>query len=176
MAHPFNLADAAVLLLLVTGAPATPAKEPAAEPAPSIQAARQIVLDEKNVGKVFRIRTARNLLTTVEFPEDLVGAPACGDCSDGNGPDGGDALFRLDTVAQGRYLTIRPNNGPGRQMRPGEDEATSVLVRLEHATLTLYVDVTSRSAWPKVFTTRTAWRMTTGARWASCIATSPRPT
>jgi hypothetical protein len=57
----------------------------------------------------------------------------------GKGPDG-DALFRLEPVGQGRYLMIRPNKGTGRPTRAGEDEATSVLVRLEHATLTLYVE------------------------------------
>ncbi len=143
MANVLTLVEAAVALVLLSASPRSGGKEPTAQAAPSMEGARQIVLDEKNVGKVFRIRTARNLLTTVEFPEDLVGVPVCGDCSDGKGTDG-DALFRLEPVGQGRYLTIRPNKSTGRQTRAEEDEATSVLVRLEHATLTLYVERVER--------------------------------
>ena len=143
MARVVTLVEAALAIALATAASAGRAKETATEGAPSVQEARQIVLDEKNVGKVFHIRTARNLLTTVEFPEDMLGAPACGDCSSGKDADD-DGLFRLDAVGQGRYLTIRPSS-TARRMRPGEDEATSVLVRLEHATLTLYVERVERA-------------------------------
>jgi len=75
-------------------------------PEPDVQPAREIVVDEKKVGKVHHIRTARGVVTTVEFPEDLMEAPKCGDCADGTG---GGALSRMEWNAQGRYLTIWPN-------------------------------------------------------------------
>ena len=143
MSNLLGLMHAALAVVLVSTAPETGERRPTVETAPSVQGARQIVLDEKNVGKVFRVRTARNLVTTVEFPEDMVGAPVCGDCSDAKGADA-DALYRLEAVGQGRYLTIRPTNGSGRRARSGEDDATSILVRLEHATLTLYVELADR--------------------------------
>ncbi len=40
--------------------------------------ARQIVLDEQR-GKVFEIRVARSVVTTVEFPEEMVERPVCPD-------------------------------------------------------------------------------------------------
>jgi len=107
-----------------------------------VQNTREIVLDERSTGKVFGIRTARNVLTTVELPEDLSGRPACGDCEDGQGPQG-DALYRMEVSGQGRYLTIRPN--PAARRGRDEDTGTTVLVRMEHATLTLFVDQTERA-------------------------------
>jgi hypothetical protein len=111
---------------------------------PPVQGAREVVLDEKSTGKVFAIRAARNVLTTVEFPEDLVGRPACGDCEqDPNPTPEGEALYRMAVSAQGRYVTLRPNPS-ARRPRDGET-GTTVLVRLEHATLTLYVEQVERS-------------------------------
>ena len=127
------------LVLLLLAAPGDKARENAASGGPSPSGVRTVVLDDKNVGKVFRIRTARNLLTTVEFPEEMLSTPECGDCADGKGTSE-DALFLLETEAQGRYLTIRPNSAAGRRARTVDDDATSVLVRLEHSTLTLYVE------------------------------------
>ena len=84
-------------------------KTKAVAPEPDVQPAREIVVDEKKVGKVHHIRTARGVVTTVEFPEDLMEAPKCGDCADGTG---GGALSRMEWNAQGRYLTIWPNTVP----------------------------------------------------------------
>jgi hypothetical protein len=127
-------------LAIVTGATAAFAKG-AAEP--EVKAVRQVVLDEKTVGKAIAIRTARNLLTTVELPEDMVGPPSCGDCTDGRGADP-DALFRVESVAQGRYLAITPV-GEAR-LRSGDEPVTTVLLRLEHATLMLYLERVDRKA------------------------------
>jgi len=144
MARPIRVP--LVLLLLapcVAGArEATPNHSSVAEGDGPVQNTREIVLDERSAGKVFGIRTARNVLTTVEFPEDLSGRPACGDCEDDQGPEG-DALYRMEVSGQGRYLTIRPNPA-GRRGRD-EDTGTTVLVRMEHATLTLFVDQTERA-------------------------------
>jgi len=104
-----------------------------------VKGVREIILDEKTVGKTIAIRTARNLLTTVEFPEDMLGAPSCGDCTDGKNPDN-DALFRVESVAQGRYLAIAPNSEAVRRTKVGEEPVTTVLVRLEHSTLMLYLE------------------------------------
>jgi hypothetical protein len=138
MARVASFVDAALVALLLGVTAGARAKEAATRAVPFVRAAREVVLDEKTVGKAIEVRTARNLLTTVEFPEDLLGPPTCVDCSDGKGP-GGDALFRIEPVAQGRYLAITPNSDAGRRMRAGEDPVTTVLVRLEHATLMLYL-------------------------------------
>ena len=123
--------------------PAEP-KEPAVEPAAvdPVQNTREVVLDDRSSGKVFGIHTSRNVLTTVEFPENLSGRPACGDCEDELGPQG-DALYRLAVSGQGRYLTIRANAGAHRPR--DEDTGTTILVRMEHATLTLYLEQGERS-------------------------------
>ncbi|HVO19849.1 MAG TPA: hypothetical protein VMU15_11370 [Anaeromyxobacter sp.] len=123
---------------------AAPGKEPAARDEAASDPprdAREIVLDEKASGRVFAVRTARNVVTVVEFPEDLVGLPACGDCEDGQGPEG-DALYRMEAVARGRYLTLRPN--PVARRARESDPVTTILVRMEHATLTLYVEQVER--------------------------------
>jgi hypothetical protein len=119
----------------------TPPSGDGARPAGPVQATRELVLDEKASGKVFGLRTARGVLTTIEFPEDIVGRPACGDCEDGQGPEG-DALYRLEVSGQGRYMTLRPNAAARRGTN--EDTSTTILVRLEHSTLTLYVEQTER--------------------------------
>ncbi len=121
---------------------ATKADADTATATSAVQGTREIVLDEKATGKVFAIRTARNVLTTVEFPEDLGGRPACGDCEQDSGPEG-DALYKMAVSAQGRYVTVRPNPA-ARKPKDGET-GTTILVRLEHATLTLYVEQTERS-------------------------------
>jgi hypothetical protein len=113
-------------------------------PTAAVGGTRQVVLDEKTVGKAIAIRTARNLLTTVEFPEDMLGAPTCGDCTDGKAPEN-DALFRVESIAQGRYLAITPN-ADARRTKPREDAFTTVLVRLEHMTLVLYVQRVEKKA------------------------------
>src|SRR5512138_2593554 len=128
---------------LLSGAPRALAK--GAAPEPEVKGVRQIVLDEKTVGKAIAIRTARNLLTTVELPEDMLGAPACGDCTDGKNPES-DALFRVEPVAQGRYLAITPNSTASGRAKPGEEPVTTVLVRLEHATLMLYLERVERKS------------------------------
>jgi hypothetical protein len=105
---------------------------------PSVRDVRQVVLDEATVGKAIEVRTAPNLLTTVEFPEDLLGTPTCGDCTDGRSA-ASEAMFRIEPVAQGRYLAITPNGDLQPRSRTGDDAVTTILVRLEHATLMLYL-------------------------------------
>jgi hypothetical protein len=118
---------------------------PSTRSAPSVRGARQVVLDEKTVGKAIEIRTARKLLTTVEFPEDMLGTPTCGDCTDAKNPDS-EAAFRIEPVAHGRYLAITPNGDGGRRSKSQEDTVTTLLVRLEHATLVLYLERVERKA------------------------------
>ncbi|ACL64470.1 hypothetical protein A2cp1_1125 [Anaeromyxobacter dehalogenans 2CP-1] len=143
MARVWTLVQCTVALAMLGGAPRALAKGAAQEA--GVKGVRQIVLDEKTVGKAIAIRTARNLLTTVEFPEDMLGAPSCGDCTDGKNPDS-DALFRVEPVAQGRYLAITPNGDAGRRTKPGEEPVTTVLVRLEHTTLMLYLERVERKS------------------------------
>ena len=115
MARVSMLLRCMAAVALLSGAPRAFAK--GAVPDPEVKGVRQIVLDEKTVGKAIAIRTARNLLTTVELPEDMLGAPTCGDCTDGKNPES-DALFRVEPVAQGRYLAITPNaEAPARAKR-----------------------------------------------------------
>lgn len=130
-------------LAVLSGAPGALAK--GAGHAPDVKGVRQVVLDEKTVGKAIAVRTARNLLTTVELPEDMLGAPACGDCTDGKSPDS-DALFRVEPVAQGRYLAITPNPQMAARANQGDEPVTTVLVRLEHATLMLYLERVERKS------------------------------
>jgi hypothetical protein len=141
MSHILRLVNAALAAVLLSVTLGVQAKEPGARAASSVRAVRRVVLDEKTVGKAIHVRTARNLLTTVELPEDLLGV-TCPDCSDGK--DNADALFRLETAGQGRYLTITPNTGEGRRARAGDDPVTTVLVGLEHATLMLYLERVER--------------------------------
>jgi hypothetical protein len=141
MSHLYRLANAALALALLGMTPGIQAKEQVARAAPPARAARRVVLDEKTAGKAIHVRAARNLLTTVELPEDLLGV-TCPDCSDGKNP-GADALFHLETAGQGRYLTITPNAGGGRR-RAVDDPVTTVLIRLEHATLLLYLERVER--------------------------------
>ena len=96
------------------------------------RAKREIVLDEKDESKVIAIYTARNVLTTVEFPDELVAQPRCGSCEADEGAPGA-APYRLGYSIQGRYLTVRPNP----EVRQGNEDISNILVRLEHATLTL---------------------------------------
>jgi hypothetical protein len=138
-----QLVNAALAVVLLGVTPVVQAKEPAARTTPSVRAARRVVLDDKTVGKAIHVRTARNLLTTVELPEDLLGV-TCPGCSDGRDPSA-DALFRLESAGQGRYLTITPNTGEGRRrVGAGDDPVTTALVRLEHATLMLYLERVER--------------------------------
>src|SRR5690242_11150919 len=111
MSRTSTILQAGVVAALAATIPSVDAKAPEAA---SVRAAREVVLDEKIVGKAIEIRTARNMLTTVEFPEDMVGAPACGDCTDGKDPDS-DSLFRVEPVARGRYLAITPISDPSRK-------------------------------------------------------------
>ena len=113
-----------------------------ASSASPVQGTREIVLDEKSTGRVFAVHTAPKVLSTVEFPEELAGRPACGDCEADPGPDG-DALYKLAYSMQGRYMTVRPNPN-ARRPRDGET-GTTILVRLEHATLTLFIEQTERA-------------------------------
>jgi hypothetical protein len=142
MARVSTLVRCMASLALLSGSPRALAKGAARDP--EVKGVRQIVLDEKTVGKAIAIRAARNLLTTVELPEDMLGAPTCGDCTDGKNPDS-DALFRIEPVAQGRYLAITPNAASGRA-KPGDEPVTTVLVRLEHATLMLYLQRVERKS------------------------------
>jgi hypothetical protein len=143
MARVSTLVRCMASLALLSGSPRALAKGAARDP--EVKGVRQIVLDEKTVGKAIAIRTARNLLTTVELPEDMLGAPTCGDCTDGKNPDS-DALFRIEPVAQGRYLAITPNAAAPVRAKPGEEPVTTVLVRLEHATLMLYLQRVERKS------------------------------
>lgn len=134
----------AAFAMLSGSARALPKGAGAAE-APEVKGVREVVLDEKTVGKAIGVRTARNLLTTVELPEDMLGAPSCGDCTDGKDRKS-DALFRVEPVAQGRYLAITPNDEVARRTGPGDEPVTTVLVRLEHATLMLYLERVDRKS------------------------------
>ncbi len=125
----------AVVVVVSSGA-AAHGKDGAPQSVPSVRGARQVTLDEATVGKAIEVRVAPNLLTTVEFPEDMLAAPTCGDCTDGRSADS-EALFRIEPVAQARYLAITPNGESALRGRAGEDAVTTVLVRLEHATLLL---------------------------------------
>ncbi len=138
-----TLAMTTLALALLAAAPPDRAKDAASAAGPPVQGLREVVLDEKSAGKAIAIRTAQNLLTTVEFPEDMLGAPTCGDCTDLRNPDN-DALFRIETVAQGRFLAITPNGEALRRSKTGQEAVTTVLVRLEHTTLMLYLDRVDR--------------------------------
>jgi hypothetical protein len=143
MARVSLLVQCIAALAVLSGAPPGVAK--GADQEPAVGGVREIVLDEKTIGKTIAIRTARNLLTTVEFPEDMLGMPLCGDCTDGKNPDS-DALFRIDPVAQGRYLAIMANGDAARRTKPGDEPLTTMLVRLEHATLMLYLERVERKS------------------------------
>jgi hypothetical protein len=143
MARVSTLLRCMAAVALLSGAPHALAK--GAVPDPEVKGVRQVVLDEKTVGKAIAIRTARNLLTTVELPEDMLGAPTCGDCTDGKNRES-EALFRVEPVAQGRYLAITPNAETPARAKPGEEPVTTVLVRLEHATLMLYLERVERKS------------------------------
>jgi hypothetical protein len=132
-----SIAVVASVAALSTFVPAS-AKDAPPRSEPSVRDVRQVVLDEATVGKAIEVRTAPNLLTTVEFPEDLLGTPTCGDCTDGRSA-ASEAMFRIEPVAQGRYLAITPNGDGQPRSRTGDDAVTTILVRLEHATLMLYL-------------------------------------
>jgi hypothetical protein len=95
-------------LAVLSGASAGLAKGPSES---EVKAIRQVILDEKTVGKALPVWTARNLLTTtVKLPDDMTEPSSCGDCTDGHGSDP-DALFRVEPVAQGRYLPGKLGTG-----------------------------------------------------------------
>ena len=142
MARVARLIPVVVLAALVPGTSAV-AKGRAEDG--TVGRVRKVVLDEETLGKAIAIRTARNLLTTVELPEDMLGAPSCGDCTDGKDPDSA-ALFRLEPVAQGRYLAITPTGETPRRAGRVEEPVTTVLVRLEHATLMLFLKRVDRKS------------------------------
>jgi hypothetical protein len=138
-----HLTGAALAVVLSASAPDVRMKAPPPLAGPSARAARRVVLDDRTVGKAIHVRTARNFLTTVELPEDLLGV-TCPDCSDEK-DTAADALFRLESAGQGRYLTVTPSTGGGRR-RAGDEPVTTALVRLEHATLLLYLERVDRKA------------------------------
>ena len=89
-----------------------PAKDAAPEALTQTpRAKREIVLNEKDESKVIAIYTARNLLTTVEFPDELVRpSAALGSCeADEGGAPGAAPVSPWPYSIQGRYLTVRPN-------------------------------------------------------------------
>ena len=124
MAHPSTLARPALttlLLLAVPGAHATATARPVAVPA------REVVLDAKTARGAVNIRTARNLLTVVEFPENVV-TTTCPVCTDGKEPDTS-ALFRVEKLADA-YLAITPADSVGKRSQ-GAGRVSSVFVQLE---------------------------------------------
>jgi hypothetical protein len=135
MAQVANVVNAALAVLMLASTPGVQAKEGKNRPA---NLAREIVLDDKTARGAIVIRTARDFLTTVEFPEDVLGTN-CPGCTDWKGADG-DGLFRVEPVAKGRYLAITPTSGEGRRARAGEEPLANMLVRLEHATLVLHLE------------------------------------
>jgi hypothetical protein len=137
-----HIVSAALAVAFAGSTPSVKVKERADRAGTYVRAARRVVLDDRTVGKAIRIRTARYLLTTVELPEDLLGV-TCPDCSEGKDPNAG-ALFQLESAGQGRYLTITPNARERRRVRAGDDPVTTALVRLEHATLLLYLELVER--------------------------------
>jgi hypothetical protein len=100
--------------------------------------------DRPWVRGAIEIRTARDFLTTVEFPEDVLGT-TCPGCTDWKGPDG-DALFRVEPVAKGKYLAIAPTTGDVRRTKAGEEPVASMLVRLEHSTVVLRLQRVERKS------------------------------
>ncbi len=141
MARLVSVVDAALALVFLGATPEVQAKDIATRAAPSVRGAREVLLDEKTIRTAIEIRTARDLLTTVEFPEDVLGT-TCPGCTDGKAEAGG-ALFRVETVAKGKYLAITPTTGEGRRTK-GEEPVATVLVRLEHATVMLYLERVER--------------------------------
>ena len=136
-----NVVRAAVAVLLLMGTARAQPKQAKDRPT---ALAREIVLDEKTARGAITIRTARDFLTTVEFPEDVVGTN-CPGCTDWKGADG-DGWFRIEPVAKGRYLAITATSGDGRHGRTGEEPLATMLVRLEHATLVLRLERVERKS------------------------------
>lgn len=139
MALVAKILNAALALAVLAGAPEARAKETKNRP----PLAREIVLDERTARGAIAIRTARDFLTTVEFPEDVVGTN-CPGCTNWKGAEG-DGLFRVEPVAKGRYLVITPTSGEGRRAR-NEEPLANMLVRLEHATLVLHLERVDRKS------------------------------
>jgi hypothetical protein len=106
--------------------------------------ARFIPIDDKRHAKIYRIRTALTYPTTIEFPEDFLEPPACGDCADKDTPPPARGelgpLFRIDVYEKARYLTIKPRVPAEEARIPRDDFITNLTVRLEHVTLTLQVE------------------------------------
>ena len=136
-----SVVRAAMAVLLLVGTARAQPKQAKDRPT---ALAREIVLDEKTARGAITIRTARDFLTTVEFPEDVVGTN-CPGCTDWKGADG-DGWFRIEPVAKGRYLAITPTSGDGRHGRTGEEPLATMLVRLEHATLVLRLERVERKS------------------------------
>ena len=68
MARVVSVVDAALALVLLGATPEVQARDVATRAAPSVRGAREVLLDEKTIRTNIEVRTARNLLTTVEFP------------------------------------------------------------------------------------------------------------
>ena len=134
MAHPTTLARRALTVLLLLAVPG--AHGPATARSEAVPA-REVVLDAKTARGAINIRTARNLLTVVEFPDNVV-TTTCPVCTDGKEPDTS-ALFRVEKLADA-YLAITPADGVGKRSQAA-GRVSTVFVQLEGGSaVMLYLD------------------------------------
>lgn len=150
-----------LLLALVLAAPPKSVQKPS-KPVPAADAGvvhpafptsleqagevKEIELDEKRARAVYRIRTAISMPAVIEFPENFVAPPACGDCADATKPGQSSALFALQAENAGNILMVKPRLYPGPQADgsniPATDFVTTITVRLQSMTITLQVELT----------------------------------
>jgi hypothetical protein len=134
MARATRKAHTALALLLLLAAPSVRGATARSVAIP----AREVVLDAKTARGAINVRTARNLLTVVEFPESVIrhNCPVC--TTDGQEPDTS-ALFRVEKLGDA-YLAITPTDGAGTRLRAA-DRVSTMFVQLESGTVVmLYLD------------------------------------
>jgi hypothetical protein len=89
---------------------------------------RRVVLGDDAPGRQ-PIYTERGVLTEVDFPEDFLDPPECGQWCDDAKDERPEAVYRLQTELKGHYLTV--------QRKPVRHASTdgmvvTIIVRLEH--------------------------------------------
>lgn len=135
MAHATTLAHRTLALAVLL---AVPAAHRAATARQVAVPGREIVLDTKTARGAIKIHTARDVLTVVEFPENVV-THNCPVCTESKEPDPS-ALFRVEKMADA-YLAITPLNGAGRRTQTASDRVATVFVQLEGGSVVmLYLD------------------------------------
>ena len=130
MAHVFGLLTRTLALLALLATPpsrALPAARTVAVPA------REIVLDARAARGTIPIRTARNQLTVVEFPGNIV-LMRCRACATDDKQPEADALFQVEKLGDA-VLAITPAPSEGKRVRSAV--ATTLFVQLEQTTLML---------------------------------------